>query len=508
MHHFTESFQQDEKTLTELPERTSAYSPEPQKDAAAFSPGGVISPITVDLPSPGPASPGLESLRTPDQTEKEYMPHSTEKELWEQPALEVSDKNPDKPPRRRTRPLLFWIIGLVACLVIGLAIGLGVGLTRKSSNASSAPANQSPPAPTAIPQSFLSTVGAFNGSGIALASESFASGGHGAIVMYFQHHSGQLRSAQLESNGEWQGGDVTNIVAADAKNGTPISAVAYARNQTAAWHVFYLNVNNTVTELINDNTTNVWRKGPLNDLNLQAMNDPNVGLQGCWYGSFYSDAAYNHSPVPGQTTSTGNSSDQTVGIHLWYAANATTFNSVGWTYGDDSWTDQQAFNGYNGHAGVACYSWGPGSDTYVMFVNLQDEVNILWKDLNTTLVGNSSHPINEWTKSNISIPVFQNTSMGYTNYLYAQNPDLSISGFNVSFAAENTSIPTDPADTFVINGARGLPGTHLSVTALPDSSGGNSLLAFYQTNGSDVTEFVRDLDAGQWTSSSVPIPDS
>lgn len=326
--------------------------------------------------------------------------------------------------------------------------------------------------------------------------------------MYFQHHSGQLRSAQLESNGEWQGGDVTNIVAADAKNGTPISAVAYARNQTAAWHVFYLNVNNTVTELINDNTTNVWRKGPLNDLNLQAMNDPNVGLQGCWYGSFYSDAAYNHSPVPGQTTSTGNSSDQTVGIHLWYAANATTFNSVGWTYGDDSWTDQQAFNGYNGHAGVACYSWGPGSDTYVMFVNLQDEVNILWKDLNTTLVGNSSHPINEWTKSNISIPVFQNTSMGYTNYLYAQNPDLSISGFNVSFAAENTSIPTDPADTFVINGARGLPGTHLSVTALPDSSGGNSLLAFYQTNGSDVTEFVRDLDAGQWTSSSVPIPDS
>ena len=98
--------------------------------------------------------------------------------------------------------------------------------------------------------------------------------------------------------------------------------------------------------------------------------------------------------------------------------------------------------------------------------------------------------------------------MGYTNYLYAQNTDLSISGYNVSFAAENTTIPSDPGDTFVINGAKGLAGTHLSVTALPDSSGGNSLLAFYQTNGSDVTEFVRDLDAGQWTSSSVPIPNS
>ena len=80
----------------------------------------------------------------------------------------------------------------------------------------------------------MSKVGAFNGSGIALASESFDSGGHGAIVMYFQHHSGQLRSAQLASDGAWQGGDITQVVAVDAKNGTPIAAVAYARNQTAS----------------------------------------------------------------------------------------------------------------------------------------------------------------------------------------------------------------------------------------------------------------------------------
>ena len=96
--------------------------------------------------------------------------------------------------------------------------------------------------------------------------------------------------------------------------------------------------------------------------------------------------------------------------------------------------------------------------------------------------------------------------MGYTNYLYTQNPDLSISGFNVTWAAENTSIPS--SDTFTVNGAKGLAGTHLSVTALPDSSGGNSLLAFYQTNGTDIMEFVRDLEVGQWTSTSVPIPNS
>lgn len=112
------------------------------------------------------------------------------------------------------------------------------------------------------------------------------------------------------------------------------------------------------------------------------------------------------------------------------------------------------------------------------------------------------------TAGSISIPVVQNSSLGYTSYLYVQNPDLSISGFNVTFAAENTTIPTDPVDKFTINGAKGLSGTHLSVTALPDSSGGYSLLALYQTNGTDITEFVRDLEQGQWTSSSVPIPDS
>lgn len=34
-----------------------------------------------------------------------------------------------------------------------------------------------------------------------------------------------------------------------------------------------------------------------------------------------------------------------------------------------------------------------------MFVNLQDEVNILWKDLNTTMNSTVTHPIGSWTKS-------------------------------------------------------------------------------------------------------------
>ena len=137
MQHFTESFPQDEAKPTELPDRTSSYSPLPKKDASFFSPANtVVSPMTSDHvspdhASPDPASPGLHSLRTPDPTEKEYTPHSTEKEYWDQPALEVSDRKSKAPRNEKRRRLIFWIVGLVACLVIGLAIGLGVGLTRK-----------------------------------------------------------------------------------------------------------------------------------------------------------------------------------------------------------------------------------------------------------------------------------------------------------------------------------------------------------------------------------------
>ena len=81
--------------------------------------------------------------------------------------------------------------------------------------------------------SYISTQGAYNGSGVALASQSFDGSSYGSIVLYFQHHTGQIRSALLSSDGQWKGGDATSVVAVDAKNGTPIAAVAYSLNETA-----------------------------------------------------------------------------------------------------------------------------------------------------------------------------------------------------------------------------------------------------------------------------------
>jgi hypothetical protein len=75
---------------------------------------------------------------------------------------------------------------------------------------------------------------------LAIASYSFGSGGYGVINVYFQHWTGQIRKIQLLNNGAWAGGDATNIVATDAKNGTPISAVAYAMDNVATVSQFYM----------------------------------------------------------------------------------------------------------------------------------------------------------------------------------------------------------------------------------------------------------------------------
>ena len=82
--------------------------------------------------------------------------------------------------------------------------------------------------------------------------------------------------------------------------------------------------------------------------------------------------------------------------------------------------------------------------------------------------------------------------------------DNMVQGYNISWGSENTTFIGDP---FQVQGDEGLSGTHMSVTSLPNTGGGNNILVFYQTNGSDVSEYTRDWIAGQWTSVNIPISD-
>jgi hypothetical protein len=98
-----------------------------------------------------------------------------------------------------------------------------------------------------IDPAFVSKSGAYNGTGLAIASYSFGTGGYGVINVYFQHWSGQLRKMQLMSDGSWQGGDSTNIVATDARNATPISAVAYAMDHVSTVNIPKATLNHAIT---------------------------------------------------------------------------------------------------------------------------------------------------------------------------------------------------------------------------------------------------------------------
>ncbi|KAJ9630684.1 hypothetical protein H2203_001207 [Taxawa tesnikishii (nom. ined.)] len=403
------------------------------------------------------------------------------------------------------------VLTLILVLAVGLGAGLGAGLgtkhhSSKSSATPSASSTSAAPSATststsdyaiggALNPAYYTNKGAFNGSGIALASQSFGVNDYGALVMYFQHAEGQIRWQRLDTaSGDWVGGTSSEIVAYDAKNGTPISAVSYALNNTSQWHIFYIDNENRIRQRSNSNTSNVWVDGNINQLNLTANNADQVGMQACWYGSDYGD------------------SDYEVGMHIWYASDHQTFQQLGWRHGDVNWTFQGSWVNKNGHAGVGCYSWGPGTVTYVMMVNLDNAVEIWWKDTNNSLTSTTGHPINAWTNyaASVTIPnVHPSTSLGYTNYFYIQEGSTNlVKGYNISWNAEKTSIVSQDTFTVGAGGNPGLPGTHLSVSALPDTSGGNSVVVFYQTVGNDITEFVRDLEGGQWTTAKLPIPDS
>lgn len=144
---------------------------------------------------------------------------------------------PDKKPARvcGLRRALFWsLLAAAFATVIGLAIGLGVGLgvkhKHKESSSPTVAESSDYYIGGAIDPAYYSREGAFNGSGLALASQSFGSGEYGELVLYFQHYSGSIRWQRLTPDNGWLGGTASEVVATDAKNSTPLSAVAYSLN--------------------------------------------------------------------------------------------------------------------------------------------------------------------------------------------------------------------------------------------------------------------------------------
>lgn len=207
------------------PEINHSVSPEDPADMSFVGKHGPIGDISV-------SSPGLESVWE-GEGDKEVIVEST-------PHM------PASPPERKSARIcglkrgLFLLLVAAALLgAIALGVGLGVGLGTKRNTKPLAPVTTNATTPSkssdyfiggALDPAYYSMRGAFNGSGLALSSQSFGSGEYGESVLYFQHHSGSIRWQRLTPNNGWLGGSASEVVATDAKNSTPLSAVAYSLN--------------------------------------------------------------------------------------------------------------------------------------------------------------------------------------------------------------------------------------------------------------------------------------
>lgn len=384
---------------------------------------------------------------------------------------------------------------------------------------------------------YLSKKGAFNGSGIALAGESWNPTTGTLFTVYFQHHSGDIRYLKYTKGQKWLGGGVTETVASNAKNATPISAVSYAANSTQfvsmtksttitvliiQFHVFYVGDDNLVKQVTQTNestSTQLWTEGPLTKQNLKVYDEsPSTGLQACWKGNFYGDADYKKFPtVSGDTNEVP--FDNRLGMNIWYAQDNSTFQQYAWYAGSPEWKFIQKWQGFNTQAGVGCYSWGAGTTQYAMMVNKGEDVEFWWKDTDTntsTIVQDEDHPYNVFVNaSGVTIPdVWPSTSLGYTTFFYAQSADRSIRGYDINYNAENSSYPMH--ENFTVQTPAeplyALGGTHLTVSAVSemDIEGKvlyDSLYVFFQKDGNDITAATRRVYGGEWTIAPLKIPD-
>jgi hypothetical protein len=214
-----------------------------------------------------------------DQSDKQVIAPEDEKEVSQSarslqaPLMSLDSSEPEfqKPASSRRicglKRTVFWAVLVAALLVIGLAVGLGVGLTSSrsdkassasptTSNATSTSSTESSATPTAaseklqiggsINPSYYTNTGAWNGSGISYIWQNFTQDWDDILrtneyshVVYFQHYSGEIHWMRQTSDYSWkEGPEDLLVVAADARNSTPISAVQYTANGTNYWNVF------------------------------------------------------------------------------------------------------------------------------------------------------------------------------------------------------------------------------------------------------------------------------
>ena len=199
------------------------HKPSPQAIApyAELSAPGLQPSHSVQAEKEAAHTTEKETIQAP--AEKEFVPNTDgDKEVYVYPrdAKELPagrDKSPQPRQKSRicglSRSWLLVLAAFVAC-IIALATALGVVFGRKRSPAGP---NPNDTVGGALNPRYYSTQGAFNGSGISLASADF--GLSSTILIYYQDYTGDIKVSVLNPDGSLSTG--SNTVTSDVRNGTP-----------------------------------------------------------------------------------------------------------------------------------------------------------------------------------------------------------------------------------------------------------------------------------------------
>lgn len=220
------------------------------------------------------------------------------------PGAAVNAQGEKDVPRKWYKRKRYAIVGLAVVLAL-IAVVLGAVLgTRKQ--------DKDDPADTIPPST--SESGAFNGSGIAIASTN--GGLSDNVYVFYQDFTGSIQYRILDDSGNWRTIGPVNDGGFPALDGTPISAVHYVRDsdESRIWHIFYIDQDYTVRERIlksdgGEVSTPYWTDGPIGEQNLTVTEAESMGMQACYWGNYYGEDS-------------DNSTDPEVGIHM-YVSTAT-----------------------------------------------------------------------------------------------------------------------------------------------------------------------------------------
>ncbi|KAF2671173.1 hypothetical protein BT63DRAFT_423401 [Microthyrium microscopicum] len=384
------------------------------------------------------------------------------------------------------RRFRWFFIGLLIGVILALAVGLGVGFginkkdTPTNSNATATPS----PSPSNFSQG-----GVFNMSGFAIGSQNRVSEPDGQVNLFYQHYTGELRWL-IKANDDWSGSP-QYVVATDAKNATPISTVILPLNGSyAKWHVFYIDKNNYIRERIRETSNDdKWTDGPLNDLQLIALDFPHISFASmycAWLGSGKDE-----------------------GIQLFYASDNYTIQEVDWVASTGNWNKTGSISA-NGHIGIGSYTWdSTHSLIYLMVGNHNNELNILWKDMNSSVTATPTHPVKTWTNSSVVIPgLYSSSSVAWNNILMQQMSNGSVIGSNVTLDAENTRLI--PGSSFELP-TKPLLGSQIWIWEFNAAIKPQELTVIDQINGSDLTAttmiFGSQSGIGNLSGTAIDIPE-